>query len=184
MWPLLGLSIISLALAVERALFWLRTHGPGRRRWLRKARNALRSGDTERAGVLGDEDATVYGLGLRTLVRGGPSEAAAVELVEQARGPIERFGATHTLIITASPLLGILGTVLGIIDSFRVLGAAEGATDLSAAAGGIAEALITTAFGLIVALVTLVPHAVFRAQADRCISALELLAATRVGRKA
>ncbi|HHT69734.1 MAG TPA: MotA/TolQ/ExbB proton channel family protein [Firmicutes bacterium] len=66
-----------------------------------------------------------------------------------------RLGALD-LIVTISPLLGILGTVTGIIDSFNVLGALEGVTQASALSVGIAEALITTAAGLIVAVPTMI----------------------------
>ncbi|MDI9484206.1 MAG: MotA/TolQ/ExbB proton channel family protein [Bacillota bacterium] len=65
-----------------------------------------------------------------------------------------RLGALD-FIVTASPLLGILGTVTGIIDSFNVMGAMEGVTQASALSIGIAEALITTATGLIIAVPTM-----------------------------
>ncbi len=61
-------------------------------------------------------------------------------------------------IITAEPMLGILGTVIGIIRTFNGLQGAEGATNPLAATAGIGEALITTAAGLIAALVLLFPY--------------------------
>ena len=64
-------------------------------------------------------------------------------------------------IITLSPLLGILGTVSGIIGSFELLGD-MGIQDPKAVTGGIAQALITTAAGLSVAIVTLIPYNLFR----------------------
>lgn len=66
----------------------------------------------------------------------------------------KRLGALD-LIVTLSPLLGILGTVTGIIDSFNVMGAMEGVTQASALSIGIAEALITTAAGLSIAIPTM-----------------------------
>ncbi len=89
-------------------------------------------------------------------------------------------------IITAAPLLGILGTVIGIIRSFRILGApSEGQlTDPSAVSAGIAEALLTTALGLIVALVTLFPYMIFRANMERALGRLEsVIAAAQQGVK-
>ncbi|MCK9526668.1 MAG: MotA/TolQ/ExbB proton channel family protein [Limnochordia bacterium] len=68
---------------------------------------------------------------------------------------MERRLGTLDLIVTISPLLGILGTVTGIIGSFNVMGAMEGITQASALSIGIAEALITTAAGLIVAVPTM-----------------------------
>ena len=88
-------------------------------------------------------------------------------------------------IITAAPLLGILGTVIGIIRSFRLLvgGPGEGGlTDPSAVSMGIAEALLTTALGLVVALITLFPYMIFKAQAERALGRVEsIIAAAQQG---
>ena len=61
-------------------------------------------------------------------------------------------------IITAEPMLGILGTVTGIMQTFGALNGADGAANPLAATGGIGEALITTAAGLIASLVLLFPY--------------------------
>ena len=61
-------------------------------------------------------------------------------------------------IITAEPMLGILGTVMGIIRTFGALNGAEGAVNPMAATAGIGEALITTAAGLVAALLLLLPY--------------------------
>jgi biopolymer transport protein ExbB/TolQ len=61
-------------------------------------------------------------------------------------------------IITAEPLLGILGTVTGIMQTFGALNAAEGAVNPMAATAGIGEALVTTAAGLVASLVLLFPY--------------------------
>lgn len=179
MWPLLALSVISVALSVERVVFWLGTHRPGRRRWLASLAEALRRADNSSVRAMCARDGSVYGAVARGLLDREHVEAAIVEFVEQERPRIERFSTTLSTIITASPLLGILGTVTGIIGSFRLLGGgANGAapvTDPSAVASGIAEALITTAFGLVVALVTLFPYVAFRASINRCLGRIEAL---------
>ncbi|MEZ6318396.1 MAG: MotA/TolQ/ExbB proton channel family protein [Phycisphaerales bacterium] len=125
------------------------------------------------------QDATVYAELVETLLsrRGEATEAAALEQIEHLRPKIERFGVVLATTIAAAPLLGILGTVTGIIRSFDLLGGAETVADPTSVAAGIAEALFTTAFGLIVALVTLFPYAVFRSQAERCLGRLEALGA-------
>ena len=61
-------------------------------------------------------------------------------------------------IITAEPMLGILGTVIGIIQTFSQLSGADGVANPMAATAGIGEALITTAGGLIASLVLLLPY--------------------------
>ncbi len=183
MWPLLILSVVSITLTFERSLYWLRQHAPGRRRRLAGTADALREGDLEDARRRARDDRSVYGRVVGVLLGHRPSDGLAIELVELHRGEIERFGATLATITTAAPLLGILGTVLGIIDSFELLGDAQAVVDVAAVAGGIAEALITTAFGLVVALITLFPMMVFRAQGDRCVGMIEMLAAARLGAK-
>ena len=80
-------------------------------------------------------------------------------------------------VITAAPMLGILGTVLGIIQSFELLGGENILTDPKQVSAGIAEALITTASGLSVALLTLFPFMAFKAQSDRALGRMEALSA-------
>ena len=69
-------------------------------------------------------------------------------------------------IITAEPMLGILGTVTGLIRTFRALDAAEGAASPMAATAGIGEALLTTAAGLIASLILLFPFNVLDERAE------------------
>jgi biopolymer transport protein ExbB len=89
---------------------------------------------------------------------------------------------TLSTIITAAPLLGILGTVIGIIRSFNLLGVEDVMTDPRAVSVGIAQALITTALGLVVALVTLFPYMIFRAQSERAVGRLEsVIASAQLG---
>lgn len=177
MWPLLALSVISVMLTVERTFYWILTHRPGRRAWVRRLADRLRKGDHPGARAIIAKDNSLYGEVAAALLDAGGDPSAALQVGESRRPSFERFSATLSTIITAAPLLGILGTVLGIIRSFDLLGAGQAVTDIGAVAAGIAEALITTAFGLIVALITLFPYMVFRAQAERCIGMIELLAA-------
>ena len=72
-------------------------------------------------------------------------------------------------------MLGILGTVVGIIQSFELLGGDATITDPSQVSGGIAEALISTATGLVVALLALFPYMLFRSRQDRALGRLEVL---------
>jgi len=193
MYPLAVLSLVSVALTVERAMFWIGTNSKSHARTIRRGTKAMRRGDLSAATSAVGRDGSVYGRYATALLdeaqsgegagKGRVDESFALERAEALRPIIERFATTHATIITAAPMLGILGTVMGIIGSFRLLNAQQVVTDPAAVAGGIAEALFTTAFGLIVALVTLFPHAVFRAQADRCLSRLELIAASMIEKK-
>jgi len=186
MLPLLVLSIVSLALIVERIWFWSAVHRPRRLRRLDQIRDAMRRGDRAVAEKLAADDHSPYGLTAKRLLEHGATEAVAVEAVELQRPKLERFMVSLSTIITAAPLIGILGTVFGIIQSFRLLGAGEeGLTDPTAVSHGIAEALLTTALGLVVALVTLFPFMIFKGQFERSIGRLEaLIAAAQQGEAA
>ena len=183
MWPLLACSALSVLITVERALFWLRqalrrddalagriVELAGRRDWAAAGKLASTGRDAA---------AAVLSAGLEHRPAGGTEGmeiAAADELARMKRGML----ALDT-IITLAPLLGILGTVLGIIQSFRMLSAGASLQDPKGVVGGIAMALITTAGGLIVSIVTLVPFSFFRARVNaatrriaRCATLLEI----------
>lgn len=182
MYPLAAVSLLSLALCLERAAFWLRHREPVTVALIERVVRLARAGDWSSAAARAEVDRTVLGRFAREMIRNEEpgwtarpviSEADVAQAVESVRAATERFSATLSAIITAAPMLGILGTVTGIIQSFRLLGVGGPITDPVSVAGGIAEALITTAFGLIIALATLFPYTIFRARADRCLARLE-----------
>jgi biopolymer transport protein ExbB len=74
--------------------------------------------------------------------------------------------------ITVAPLLGILGTVVGIIESFEILGS-SGINTPKAVTGGIAQALITTASGLAIAIITVFPYNYFNSRIEQAIRIIE-----------
>ncbi len=177
MWPLLGLSLVSVTLAFERLWFFTLQNNPGQLARVRQMGRMLRDGDQEKTVALVEQDESVYGAMLRRLLtEKHMNDAGIVDAVESQRRRLERFMPTLSTIITAAPMLGILGTVLGIIESFEVLSLNGTAADPSELSYGIAEALITTAAGLIVSLISLFPYNAFRAQGERTLSRMESLA--------
>ena len=78
-------------------------------------------------------------------------------------------------IITAAPLLGLLGTIVGMISAFKVIGA-EGLVNPTGVTGGVAEALIATAFGLLIAVEALFAYNYFSSKQDQTLDELERLA--------
>ena len=180
-WPLLLMSIVSIALSFERGVFWWRVNSSinGRFEGLMKA---LRRGDSSEVKSICRDDVSPFGELADRLSDGGDAESISIEVVEQARPRIERYMLVFSMIITAAPMLGILGTVLGIIRSFELLGAQETITDPRDISGGIAEALITTALGLVVALLALVPYTACRGQVERALGRFEAMAAAARGR--
>ncbi len=183
MWPLLALSLVAMTLVFERVWFWSKTN---RRRSLEGAAEMarlLRGGRHEAARELARGDDTVYGRVVSALLdEPVVSEASAVGVVEAHRGGLERFMPTLSTIITAAPMLGILGTVSGIISSFQILSDSSMATDPRDVGQGIAEALLTTAAGLVVAIIILFPYNAFRAQLDRTLGRIESLVVAGIAR--
>lgn len=173
MWPLLLLSVGGLTLVFERCWFWVRMNNAMTLGRFRKLGELLRRGDRAAAKTLAENDPSVYGRVVALLLAGRTTEAAAAAAVEAQRPRVERFMGTLSTIITAAPMLGILGTVVGLIGSFEALG--PGVNDPRAISPQIAQALITTAVGLLIAIVILFPYNAFRAQVDRTLARIETL---------
>ena len=158
MWPLLLTSLISMSVVFERVLFTLRERRSRRPKTIEKILNSIERGDINAALKSGEHSTDfvvrvlVYGLQHR-------EKGFTNALLRQANQELKRFSQGLTILdttITLAPLLGLLGTVTGMIRAFGLLGNSE----LEAPAvitGGIAEALIATAFGLGIALVALIP---------------------------
>lgn len=171
MIPLLACSVTSLAVVLERCWFWWRR---------RSAADAERALELARAGKF--DDAVEVACGSRSAVARvlaagiecrSTSPAPAMEAVAKAElGDMRRFLPVLDTIVTLSPLLGLLGTVTGMISAFGVM-ASSGINQPHAITGGVAEALIATAAGLGIAIVTLVPYNYFSAKAERTLDEIE-----------
>lgn len=171
MIPLAVCSVLSLAVILERAWFWLRARSAGAAEHVLQLAAAGKWEDAvERAHASPAPQARVLAAGL-THRDDGPTlamEAAARE--EMAR--MRRALPVLDTIITLSPLLGLLGTVTGMIAAFGVISTA-GINQPHAITGGVAEALIATAAGLGVAIVTLPPYNFFLTRAERTLDEIE-----------
>lgn len=158
MWPLLLTSIVALTVVIERVVFILMEKGRRQPRVVRDIFKRLESGQVEQAIRAGEGSRDFVA---RTLVAALKERDSSFTnaLLWQSSEELKRFNRGLTVldtVITLSPLLGLLGTVMGMIHSFGLLGGAE--LDAPAAiTGGIAEALIATAFGLAIAITALLP---------------------------
>ena len=117
---------------------------------------------------------------LRVLTAGLHARTAAPEKAMEAAGIAElsrmkRGMAALDTIITLAPLLGLLGTIIGMIDSFGVM-ADQGIGQPHAVTGGVAEALICTAAGIFVAVIALVPYNYFQARIEQHTELIEYYA--------
>ena len=182
LWPLLLLSILSLGITAERIVFWGRMAGGAARARVSKLVDALRKGRREEVARLCEGSAQPEMMVALRMLLDGANDGVAMAAAEIQRHRLERFSVVLSTIITASPMIGILGTVIGIIKSFNVLGAQSQLADPRGVSGGIGEALITTATGLAVALVTLFPYMSFKGLADRAMGRMEsVIAAAQTG---
>lgn len=155
MWPLLAASITALTVACERLLFILKDRKNRRPQDAQAVLAELQKGSPLRAAEIGRASADPIA---RALAAGLGRASFALAYQQQAArhlGAMARGLPVLDTIITLAPLLGLLGTVTGMIRSFGLLGGELDAP--SAITGGIAEALIATAFGLVIAIVCLIP---------------------------
>ncbi|MGH1394534.1 MAG: MotA/TolQ/ExbB proton channel family protein [Trichormus sp.] len=161
MWPLLGFSVLAVALIIERVRFWLRVNSRQSRviaevLKLYRLDNVVGAIDKLRQNA--DLPLSRVFLAALELEEPTPEEfRLALESEAQAEIPIlKRFQNLFDTIIGLAPLLGLLGTVLGLITSFASLDIGDvGGTQTGKVTDGISEALVSTAAGLIVAIFTL-----------------------------
>ena len=182
LWQLLLLSCLSLGVTIERIVFWSRVSSGAARSRVNRLMEALRGGRRDDVMRLCDGSVQPEMMVALRMALDGSDDGVAMAAAELQRHRLERFSVLLSTIITASPMIGILGTVIGIIKSFNVLGAQTQLADPRGVSGGIGEALITTACGLAVALVTLFPYMSFKGLADRAMGRMEsVIAAAQTG---
>lgn len=166
-WPLLAFSIVGLAMIAERVWFWLQVN----RRQSRVVREALSLYQREPEAAIhrlkrnADLPMARIFLTALGLDRPNPEEfRIALESAAQAEVPVlKRFNVAFDTIIALAPLLGLLGTVLGLITTFASLSLGDiGGTKTAGVTAGISEALVSTASGLVVAMFTIMFANTFR----------------------
>ena len=160
MWPLLFISIITLACIFERIFFWFD---------LRNSNNKIPKLILEN--YSDDNDQLIKFLNKK---RDNPysqilidifntnimnkkdfEKSLEINLVNQ-NNKLNKYGSIFNLTIGISPLLGLLGTVLGLMNSFSFIDLGNVGTNSKEVTGGISEALVSTAYGLIIAIFTIV----------------------------
>ncbi|WP_396019820.1 MULTISPECIES: MotA/TolQ/ExbB proton channel family protein [Nostocales] len=179
MWPLLAFSVVGIALIIERVRFWYRVN-TRQNRVVREVLNLYRLDNV--VGALDklqkNADLPVARIFLAALQLEEPTPEEfrlALESEAQAEIPVlKRFQNMFDTIIGLAPLLGLLGTVLGLIVSFASLNLGDvGGTKTTGVTAGISEALVSTASGLIVAIFTLLFANTFRGLYQRQIAAMQ-----------
>ena len=160
MWPLLGFSLLATALVFERGLFWLQLYQQQDKfiqqvleLYITQPQNAIARLRQQTQFPI----ARIF-LTALTLDQGTPEDfRLALESAAQGELPLlKRFNTVFETIVGVAPLLGLLGTILGLMESFSSLRVGEAVGESSGAVtAGIGTALISTAAGLVVAIATL-----------------------------
>jgi len=174
MYPLLFCSLISLTLIIERGIFWIREKRTRDRKLLDEFMDLIEKNKFEEAGRL------IKGTGdfvIRVMVCGAVHREFSLRdalrmSADEEIARMRRYLPIIDTMITLSPLLGILGTVTGIIYSFHMLGTV-GVEHPGMITEGISQALLTTAFGLTIAIFSLIPYNYFLSQIEKATLEIE-----------
>jgi biopolymer transport protein ExbB len=179
MVPLLGCSFALAVFGIERAVS-LRTGRVAPKLFVMRFIEQLQAGELSRGAALdacdenGSPAARVFAAAVRRW--GKPAveiEQAAIDACERELNHLRRYRRVFNGISTIGPLLGLLGTVFGLIRSFNDVAAAGAMGRPDLLARGFGEALITTAMGLLVAIPAMVLHWTFTSRVDRLAMRLD-----------
>src|SRR5579863_10282084 len=167
MWPILICAVVAVAVVGERSFWWWRESRRRDPKTMEQLLAALENRDVSAAARVSEnsEDPIIrmVNRGLNhahTSMQGALQLAAGIELERAGR-----FLVVMDTLVTLAPLLGLLGTVTGLMGAFLQVGSAELA--VKAVTGGIGEALIATACGLGIAIFTLIPFNFFNGKVVR-----------------
>jgi biopolymer transport protein ExbB len=182
MWPILICAFVAVAVVGERAFWWMRESSRRDPRKLEQILAALENNDVAaaKAAAIGSEDPIIRVIhhGLDHVGHAHGSLLGALQLsagIELKRAG--RFLMVMDTLVTLAPLLGLLGTVTGLMKAFLNIGAAE--LSVTGVTGGIGQALIATACGLGIAIFSLIPFNYFSSKVAQLQFDLET-AATNV----
>jgi len=180
MWPILLCSIIGVAIIVDRFIVLRKTriNVPA---FLVRIRGLIKKNDIDGAISYCMEEkspiANIIRKGLKKFRYGHERVKESIENAgRQEIGKLEKGLMILASIAGIAPLLGFLGTVTGMISAFMTIQALQGAASPSALAGGIWEALVTTAFGLMVGIPALAFYNYFLSKIKKLIDDMETVA--------
>lgn len=180
MYPILIVFAIGIAIAIERYITLTRVRRQNDSMWS-KLEPALASGDFEKAREMTSEDdstvSRLLGMGLArqgAVRRREDIEIAMEESMMEIIPQLEKRTAYVALGASIATLLGLLGTIMGLIQAFTAVANANPAEKADLLSASISVAMNTTAFGLIVAIPLLVTHSVLIAKTGEIVDSLEM----------
>ncbi|MFP4499444.1 MAG: MotA/TolQ/ExbB proton channel family protein [Candidatus Hydrogenedentota bacterium] len=178
MWPILACSVVALAITIERFIV-LRRASIDTREFMDTMRQVLRQNRMQEAVEICDErDAPVARIMKAGILKHNRSKQDIREAIEDAGHleipRLERYLSALATTANIAPLLGLLGTVAGMITAFAEIQHKEGQVNPSDLAGGINNALVSTAAGLTVAIPTLVVYNYFVGRVENMVLEMEI----------
>jgi biopolymer transport protein ExbB len=177
MWPLLVFSLVAIALIIERLIFWFRLNRRQRKVMQDVLRTYRQAPVDAHAKLRQNVNLPIARIFLEALEIEGASPKQfhlALASAMQAELPqLRRFSTVFATIISVAPLLGLLGTILGLITSFDALQLGDIGANANLVTGGISEALVSTAAGLVVAIGTLLFANLFRGLYRRQVALIQ-----------
>jgi biopolymer transport protein ExbB len=178
MWPIMLCSIVALAIAIER-FFSLRRATIDTREFMDTMRTVLRQNRIQEAiGICDETDGPIARITKAGLLKHKRSKADIREAIEDQGHleipRLERYLSALATCANVAPLLGLLGTVSGMIKAFAQIQHKQGQVNPSDLAEGIGNALVTTAAGLTVAIPTLVVYNYFVSRVENMIVEMEI----------
>lgn len=173
MVPILIVSLLVMATVIERVIFLIRYQRDRSPQTVREIFASVEHGRPDEAIRVGEKSSDSVASVVTAALRERDTSYTSALLTASSR-ELKKFNRGLPLLdtaITIAPLLGLLGTVIGMIRSFGLI---AGELDAPAAiTGGIAEALIATAFGLLVAIMALLPFNYLNARMEEARAELE-----------
>ena len=181
MIPILLCSLLSVSVIFER-FFSLRRASVDARDFMDTIRGVLNRGQVREALFLCDQQEGFLPFFLKAGIRKHDRPREEIREAVQDAGmlvipTLERYLSVLSTVANVAPLLGLLGTVLGMVQAFVVIQQQAGVVSPGDLAGGIGTALLTTVWGLIVAIPTLVAYNYFVTRVDHMVWEMEILSA-------
>lgn len=178
MWPLLGISIVSLAVIIERCLFFAQCRFPARgaQRVDALVRQSLATQDVTPLIHALEQSEVLQPFAEILRDSAHPNREAALQATgEGVLQALEKRLSLLRLLGQTAPLLGLLGTVIGMINTFARIASAASGVDMGMLADGIWQALITTAAGISIAIPVTLCVGLFQSRTRAVREALTLV---------
>lgn len=180
MWPIVVVMALGVAVAIERYIY-LTVSRAKNRFMLSKALGSLQRGDFQQAFTIAAKSSTAIGRMLsqglsryKTAQGRDDIEMAMEESMLEVIPRLEKRTHYIPMFANVATLLGLLGTITGLIAAFQSLGTVDAAQKAAKLSEGISTAMATTAFGLMVAIPLLIIHAVIQSKTTEILDSLEM----------